>query len=109
MIGICLRIFILHLALVFCFSGPVFAVMAENSHSAPPEPGQKQTTTVFHSDREVVNIVIDRIEDGYIYSKTGEAYQIGSAKVINNSSSQSKIKIAELTFQKGTLVVVVLK
>ncbi len=109
MIGICLRIFILHLALLFCFSGPVFAVMKVDSGPVTAEPGKTQQATERSHDQEIVNVIIDRMENGYLYSKAGQAYEIGRAKVINNSSSTSKVKMAELTFRNGTLAVVVLK
>lgn len=106
---ICLRISILHLALLFCFSGPVFASQMGSLQAEPSEPGQKQITATPNSDLEVINIVMDRMEDGYIYSNDGRAYRIGSAKLLNNASTTSKIKTAELTFQNGTLVVIVFK
>jgi len=68
------------------------------------------TSSQSSVQREVVNIVVDRIEDGAIYSKEGKKYQItSSTKVVNNSKTGSKVKIAELDFENGNLVAVIIK
>lgn len=61
-------------------------------------------------ERVVVNIVLDRIEDGVIYSKDSQTFQLpGSAKVIDNSHPVTKMRTAELVFENGSLVMVNIK
>jgi hypothetical protein len=60
--------------------------------------------------RSVVNIVVDRIEGGTIYSKDGQAFQVPSSiKVIDNTHAVTKMRTAELVFQNGSLVAVSIK
>jgi hypothetical protein len=61
------------------------------------------------AQREVVNIFVDRIEDGAIYSKDGRKFEIGSTRVIDNSRPETKMKAAELSFVNGGLTAVILK
>jgi hypothetical protein len=56
-----------------------------------------------------MSIVVDRIEDGAIYSTDGQKFDIGSAKVVDNSRPGARAKVAELFFENGALVSVVLK
>ena len=52
--------------------------------------------------REVVNIVVDKIEGASIYSKDVEKFEIpSSAKVIDNSHRETKMRTAELVFENG--------
>ncbi len=59
----------------------------------------------------VKNIVLHKIEGGYIYSRDGQAFQINpTTKIIDNSDkNSSKMRIAELFFQRGILVAVSIK
>ncbi len=60
--------------------------------------------------REIVNIVVDRIEDGAMYAKDGRKFEItSSTRVINNTHPVTRMRTAELTFENGTLVAVILK
>ena len=63
------------------------------------------------ADQQVVNVVVDRIEGGTIYSKDGRQFDTGSAKVVDNSGSHpgAKTKVAELFYKNGSLVSVILK
>ncbi|MGA2401620.1 MAG: hypothetical protein ABSG91_07915 [Syntrophobacteraceae bacterium] len=59
---------------------------------------------------KVINIIVDRIESGSIYSKDGRKFEIGgSTKVINNRTPSIRIRTAELVFENGILVTVNLK
>ena len=60
--------------------------------------------------REVVNIVVDRIEGASIYSKDWRTFKIpSSVKVIDNSHRVTRMRTAELVFENGSLVAVTLK
>ena len=60
--------------------------------------------------RKVVNIVVDKIEEGAVYSKDGQKFEITSdTKVIDNSHPVTKMRTAELAFENGDLVTVTLK
>ena len=62
--------------------------------------------------RQVANIVVEKIEDGVIYSTDGQKFEIaGSTRVIDNSRSHSaaRTRTAELYFDNGSLVQVVLR
>jgi uncharacterized protein YabE (DUF348 family) len=60
--------------------------------------------------RDVINIVVDRIEGASIYSKDGRTFQVpSSTKVINNGHPGKKMRIAELIFENGNLVAVSIK
>jgi hypothetical protein len=60
--------------------------------------------------RSVVNIIVDRIEEGTIYSKDGRTFQVPSfMKVIDNTHPATKMRTAELVFQNGKLVAVSIK
>ncbi len=61
-------------------------------------------------ERKVVNIVVDKIENGVIYSKDSQTFNIpSSAEVIDNSHSVTKMRTAELVFEDGRLVTVSIK
>ncbi len=57
----------------------------------------------------VESIFIDKVEDGAIYSKDGRKFETGGAKVIDNSRKAARTKAAELFFENGNLVEVILK
>ncbi len=62
------------------------------------------------AQREVVNIVVDKIDGSAVYSKDGQKFEITSAtRVINNSHSVTKMRTAELAFENGSLATVTLK
>ncbi len=59
---------------------------------------------------KVVNIVVDKIEGGAVYSKDGQKFEITSTtRVINNTHPVTKMRTAELAFENGNLVTVTLK
>jgi hypothetical protein len=86
-----------------------------NTSSQAPAKASSQSQAKASSpsaqsaQREVVNIFVDRIEDGAIYSKDGRKFEIGSVKVIDNSRPATKMKAAELSFVNGSLTAVILK
>ncbi len=86
----------------------------ESSKATPkasPKAGPAKTSKQSppSAQREVVNIFVDKIEDGAIYSKDGREFRIGSTKVIDNSRPATKMKAAELSFVNGELKAVILK
>lgn len=58
---------------------------------------------------EVVNVVVDRIEEGTLYSTDGGKFSIGSAHVVDNSRRGAKMKTAELVYRNGVLATVTLR
>ncbi len=77
---------------------------------------QSQTTTpdAIHGrhgkERQVVNIVLDKIENGIIHSRDGRTFQISSTtKIVNNANPSTSMRLAELTFENGLLVNVTIK
>jgi hypothetical protein len=60
--------------------------------------------------RDVVNIVVEKIEGNLIYSKDGQTFEVpSSTKVIDNSHRVTRMRIAELVFENDSLVAVTLK
>jgi len=57
----------------------------------------------------VQSILIDRIEGGAIYSKDGRQFETGGAKVIDNSRRITGAKQADLFYQNGELMEVILR
>lgn len=79
-------------------------------NQAPAASDGKTGAVILPSGREVVNIVFGKFENGYIYSDTGTAYKIGNnTKILNNTSSNTTMKLAELVFESGTLISITLK
>jgi hypothetical protein len=85
---------------------PSSKVAVQSSSKAKPNIAAPAVQT----QREVLNIVVDRIEGASIYSKDGRSFQVpSSTKVINNTHKVTKMRTAELTFENGALVAVILK
>ena len=106
------RIVILHLALLLCFSGSASAFRAISVVREPvAAPGLKQGNAIVppHVNRAVINVVIDRIENGRIYTRDGRAIQISGVKTVDNSTPGSKMKMAELAYENSKLVSVIIK
>jgi len=60
--------------------------------------------------REVVNIVVDKIEGGAMYAKDGKKFEITSAtRIVDNNHHRTRMRTAELSFENGDLVTVILK
>jgi len=98
-------IVILFLLPLFCLSGAMaFTVDQQKDRNVAAFQGKTG------SEVKVVNIVVDKIEDGAIYSADGTKYEItGQTRVFNNRQSSSKLRTAELFFHKGNLVAVSIK
>ncbi len=85
-----------------------------SSHSQAKASSQTSAKASSQSQpsvhRKVVNVVVDRIEEGAVYSRDGQKFQITSdTKVIDNSNPVTKMRTAELAFENGDLVTVTLK
>jgi hypothetical protein len=64
----------------------------------------------IHSDIHVINIIIDKLENGYIFSKDGQAFIItDSTQIINNHNPESKVQIGELFFKNDKLITIRIK
>ena len=88
------------------------AAPSQAPSQAPSNATPVKTSAISSASvhRKVVNIVVDKIEDGAIYSRDGGKFEITSTtRVINNSHPVTKMRIAELALEDGTLVTVVLK
>jgi hypothetical protein len=80
---------------------------APSAQAAPAKSSRPSSPSV---NREVVNIVVDKIEGGAMYARDGGKFEITSAtRVINNSHLKTRMRTAELSFENGTLVTVILK
>lgn len=79
------------------------------SPSAQAAPAKTSRPSSPSVQTEVVNVFVDRIEDGAIYSKDGRKFEIGSTRIIDNSRPATKMKAAELFFENGSLTAVILK
>ncbi len=61
-------------------------------------------------DLRVTNIIIDKIDHNYIYSKDGRSFAISdSTRIINNHDPEVKLQTGELFFQNGKLVAIVIR
>jgi hypothetical protein len=61
-------------------------------------------------DSQIVSIIVDRIENGAIYSKDGAQYEITrSTSVVDYSSTCAGVKTGELVFENGKLTAVTLR
>jgi hypothetical protein len=81
----------------------------QTTPSSPSKPLQGAVSSPSKA-RTVVNIVVDRVEGGVIYSNDGRKFEItGFTKVIDNSHRVTKMRIAELAFENDGLVTVILK
>ena len=102
---------------ILSFCCPIFVcdtTSAFQLKSAAPDGNARDATTnpptSYVPQREVINIVVDKIEDGVIYSKDGRTFQITSAtKVVNNAGKATALRTAELVFQNSSLVTVIIK
>jgi hypothetical protein len=101
------------LILSLVFSCPCNAMRAIPA-PVPVQRGKSAATRPVASlppavQRSVENVFIDKIEDGAIYSRDGRKFETGGAKVIDNSHKATGRKAAELFFENGDLVEVILK
>lgn len=106
------RLVILLPALLLCFSGSASAFRATSVVREPvaaQDPKKGTAIVPRQVDRVVINVVIDKIEDGRIYTKDGRAIQISGVKVVDNSTLGSIMKMAELAYEGSTLVSVIIK
>jgi guanyl-specific ribonuclease Sa len=85
-----------------------------SSQSPAKTSSQSQAKTPSQSSpsvhREVVNIVVDKIEGGAMYAKDGKKFEITSAtRIVDNNHHSTRMRTAELSFENGDLVTVILK
>ena len=106
---IVLGVVVLNLALV----SPCLAMQAVPA--AGPAPAKKsvagrQTHTAQPSvQTSIENVFVDMIEEGAIYSKDGRKFETTGVKVFDNTHKKTRRIAAELFFENGELVKVVLK
>jgi hypothetical protein len=83
------------------------SIYTENSYNdTKPLHNKKHLSTYI----TVINIIIDKIENGFIYSKDGEVFTINeSTQTINNHNSESNLRVGELFFSNGKLIIISIK
>lgn len=103
-----LRIIAAFMTLLLTLSAlPGYCVTAVGNHAVG---GATQSTTSGVHNQKVVNIILDKIESGVVYSQDGRTFHMTSTtEVINNTQGNSKLRIAELIFMQGMLVSVHIK
>ncbi len=111
-------IVILYLMSLFCPSGAMGFTVAKKpvEKGAPAKAAAKSSSKAKPNiaaqavQRNVINIVVDRIEGTLIYSKDWRTFEVPSrTKIIDNRHRVTKMRIAELVFENGALVEVTLK
>lgn len=106
---------ILALSLLVPFSKNASAV--QTVPATNPQAGAKpasnagmRSSVTVQTQRTITNIVLDKMENGIIYSKDGRKFIItGSTKIFENINPESKMRLAELVFENGSLVSVNIK
>ena len=91
---------------------PAPAIQQGALSKGPPKSAPATTSSLSPPSvqREVVNIVVDKIEEGAIYANDGAKFEIpGSTRVVDNSRPNDGRRPAELFFENGTLVAVNLR
>ena len=85
-----------------------YAIKDDIVQNKPAKPNINRKQNI---NEEVLNIVIDRFDNQYIYSKDGRQFQINNQTVIidNSRTTESKIRTAELFFRQNVLVTIVIK
>ncbi len=81
------------------------------SHGAAAKPPSKSGPNIVAPvhQRDVVNIVVDKIEGASIHSTDGRTFEVPSSVKVINNSHRSRMRIAELVFENGSLVAVSIK
>ena len=88
------------------------AVQKTKSAQAKPTSSLAASVQGAAANRQVVNIVVDRIDGDTVYARDGRKFEIGaSTKVIDNSRKHqaTRTRTAELFFANGSLESVSLK
>ena len=87
------------LALVPFKAYPIEAFL---KNSSPADANQSSDT--------VINVILEKMDEDYLYATDGNKYPImQETKVIYNKHSITKMRIAELHFNQGQLMIVIIK
>ncbi|MCE5335303.1 MAG: hypothetical protein LLG06_12040 [Desulfobacteraceae bacterium] len=103
------------IACVFCLSilvcgAPASKAVVVSGSSSSSDGASKSKNTSSTEKRQVVNIILDKMDSNYIYAKDGKKYQIrSSTKIIRNITAVSNTRIAELVFVSGDLTTITIK
>jgi hypothetical protein len=107
---ICIILFILSLIFTNNYAQCVTSSRGEYVANQYDDIKSQRIRPSTHTDINVINIIIDKVENGTIYSKDGQAFAItDSTQIINNHISESNMKIGELFFKNGKLITIVIK
>jgi hypothetical protein len=97
----------------------VLAMMTSTSHAftsqkvgnrSSARPAGSPTTPAAQPDIVVMYIILDRIQNGHVYSQDGRRFQITrGTMLIDNRNSGIKTRTAELFFMGGVLSTVIVK
>jgi len=88
----------------------IFSVLPAWGFTISPSTSRaSKTISSVHTKR--VNIVVSKIDQGYIYDNVGNKYKIPShTRIIDNRlKNKHKVTIAELVFEDGRLKCIILK
>lgn len=88
----------------------IFSVLPAWGFTISPSTS-RVSKTISGVDIKRVNIVVSKIDQGYIYDNAGNKYKIHSyTRIIDNRlDSEHKVTIGELVFENGRLKCIVLK
>jgi len=89
----------------------IFTILPSWSFTISSSSTVKSPKPNFEKHIERLNILVSKIENGYIYDKDGNKYKIYSfTKIIDNRQNfKHKVTIGELVFKNGKLAIIILK
>lgn len=83
---------------------------APAAHCVTSEPEWVQgTNATSRSGTSVIHIVVEKVQDDYIYSRDGRKFQISHDTKVTSKKSAGRMRTAELIFQNDRLVSVNIK
>jgi len=75
-----------------------------------PKEATHGTIHMTDTKTKVINAFLDRIENGFVYTKDGRKFSIpAGAKIIDNSKPNSKLKSVELIFKGNWLISITIR
>lgn len=102
-----MRKYLILVALIFGLAS--FSTCSAMMAISAGAPGTQGTQAPSLTPQQVINIRVSRIQNGQIYAKDGQKFDISGAQVVNDNPSRSRIDGAELDYVNGQLVQVILK
>lgn len=87
-------------------ASPGYCFTSINTHV---EGGKNRAASSGVRGQDVVNILLDKIEGGFVYSTDGRRFEMTPRTKIMTNRGGSKVRSAELHFIQGKLVNVYIK